>query len=140
MIRILFAPLVGLAGLATSACQLIPPADPAQGTAAQAPLAAAVHAAPGQRFTVGEAAQCTSGGGTVVPRGRMQTDYCLIPTRDAGKACRSGSDCAGECVSSDPAVAAGQPVGGTCQPDNGPLFGCYAKVEDGRSTGTICVD
>ncbi len=140
MIRSL--PLFSLfvASLALGGCQIIPPADSAQAAAAAQNLPVAVHAAPGQRFTAAEAAQCTSGGGMVMPRGRMQTDYCLTATRDAGQACRGDSDCAGACLSADSAAVAGQAVGGTCQPDNGPLFGCYAKVEDGKATGTICVD
>jgi hypothetical protein len=84
------------------------------------------------------AAACRAAGGIVERRGRLQAELCVKPYADAGKACTSGSQCAGDCVATE-AVADGTQVAGQCQADDRP-FGCFAKVENGRATGGICID
>ena len=63
---------------------------------------------------------------------------------DAGKACASGSECAGDClVPNDRAsriLQPGQQVVGRCQATASP-FGCRATVENGRvATPWVCRD
>lgn len=83
-------------------------------------------------------AACRAGGGLVQKRGRLQAELCVQPFADAGKTCTDGDQCAGDCVT-ETAHQDGAQVAGQCQADNRP-FGCFAKVEDGRATGGICID
>jgi len=84
------------------------------------------------------AAQCRAAGGVVERRGRLQAELCVKPFADAGKSCTDGDQCAGDCVM-EAAGQDGAQVAGQCQADDRP-FGCFAKVEDGRATGGICID
>jgi hypothetical protein len=125
------AMLAALAG-----CTVAPAADTPTPAATFAP---ASHAAFGQPFTAAEATACTAAGGKVSRRGRLGTDYCVTALADAGKVCSDKADCTGKCIGAATA-AAGSAVTGTCQPDNGPLFGCYSTVVGGKATAAICVD
>ncbi len=82
---------------------------------------------------------CGARGGRMERVGRAQTLQCVIPFADAGRACRSGSECqAGNCIG--PVDAAGQSnVTGQCQASN-MAFGCYTRVNNGRAEAAICVD
>lgn len=86
------------------------------------------------------AAACSRAGGTMKPVGKLRSLRCVIAYSDAGKACSSGSQCAGDCRA-DPAVdaAPGQKVAGFCQATSD-RFGCSTQVEDGRAQATICID
>jgi len=85
-------------------------------------------------------AECRASGGKMQRVGRLQTLQCVIQYRDAGKACRSGSDCLGDCVAvGSTAPLEGRATAGVCQADSN-RFGCRTRVEDGRATPTICVD
>jgi putative hemolysin len=79
---------------------------------------------------------CTSSGGRVERRGRLQAEACVHPFADAGKACTDKADCQGKCVSTgnDPTATAGQ-----CQADDR-LFGCYSEIKGGEAVNTICID
>lgn len=84
------------------------------------------------------AAACSAKGGSVQPVGRAQIPTCVIPYADAGKACTDKSQCEGACIA-DGNQESQDAVAGQCQKTNR-QFGCYAKIVNGKSTGTICVD
>ncbi len=74
------------------------------------------------------------------PVGRMQTVQCVIAYADAGKSCRSGTECAGDCRAVQGLdVRPGQQVAGSCQATSD-RFGCSTRVENGRAQSTICID
>lgn len=81
---------------------------------------------------------CRGAGGEVRQEGMLGMYRCVKPYADAGKACRSKSDCEGKCLATDDAAPDAE-VTGACQANDSP-FGCYAEVEDGKVTGAICVD
>lgn len=81
---------------------------------------------------------CEAGGGEVRQEGMLGMYRCVTPFADAGKACRSASDCAGKCLVKDDSPVGGEAVG-ACQANDSP-FGCYAEIEDGKVTTAICVD
>lgn len=81
---------------------------------------------------------CSKAGGEVRQEGMLGMYRCVKPYADAGKSCRSKSDCEGKCLAADDATP-DQETTGVCQADDSP-FGCYAEVEDGRITNAICVD
>lgn len=83
-------------------------------------------------------AQCSAKGGSVQPVGRAQIPTCVIPYADAGKACTDKSQCEGACIAEGNLESQGA-VSGQCQKTNR-QFGCYAKIENGKATATICVD
>jgi hypothetical protein len=83
---------------------------------------------------------CAAQGGRMERVGRMQTLQCVIAYPDAGKTCRDGDDCLGDCrVPGGVIVEDGRPVAGQCAATSD-RFGCYTRVEDGRATAAICVD
>lgn len=86
----------------------------------------------------GEEKACTARGGQWLRDGLRGQLLCRIPNRDAGRSCQNNSDCQGRCF-----APAGTPVGesvqGKCSPHK-PYFGCYAQVEAGRATPSLCVD
>ncbi len=108
--------------------------------AACAPVPAEQSAPVGPNSTMADnaAAECRALGGVVERRGRLQAELCVRPFADAGKTCTDGDQCAGDCVT-ETAHQDGAPVTGQCQADDRP-FGCFAKVENGRATGGICID
>jgi len=81
---------------------------------------------------------CAASGGVVRQEGMLGMYRCVRPFADAGKACRSKSDCEGKCLATDDATP-DQDVIGACQAEDSP-FGCYAEVEDGKIQNAICVD
>lgn len=81
---------------------------------------------------------CKSSGGEVRQEGMLGMYRCVKPYADAGKACRSKSDCEGKCLATDDAAPDAE-VTGVCQTDDSP-FGCYAEVEGGKIQQAICVD
>jgi len=81
---------------------------------------------------------CAEAGGEVRQEGMLGMYRCVKPYADAGKPCRSKSDCEGKCLATDDA-APDREATGVCQSDDSP-FGCYAEIEDGRITNAICVD
>ncbi|OFX04334.1 MAG: hypothetical protein A3E78_14560 [Alphaproteobacteria bacterium RIFCSPHIGHO2_12_FULL_63_12] len=81
---------------------------------------------------------CAAAGGAVRQEGMLGMYRCVKPFADAGKACRSKSDCEGKCLATDDAAPDAE-VTGACQADDSP-FGCYAEVEGGKVQAAICVD
>ena len=86
-----------------------------------------------------ETAACRARGGELAPVCRMQTIQCVIRYADAGQACRDGDDCQGDCRAADVSLPAGSPATGQCQATSD-LCGCFANVEDGRTTAGLCAD
>lgn len=83
---------------------------------------------------------CAAQGGQMQRVGRAQTLQCVIAYPDAGKTCRDGDDCLGDCrVGGGVIVEAGRPVQGQCSATSD-RFGCYTTIEDGRAQAAICVD
>lgn len=84
--------------------------------------------------------QCEQRGGTVTRGGLMGDEFCLLRMSDAGRSCRSSSECLGACLRDNPLyLRAGARVKGQCQPTNSP-FGCQYRVERGRLQRRLCVD
>ncbi len=71
----------------------------------------------------------------------MQQPACVLTFKDAGKACKDGDDCAGDCMapSSGGFAVAGSSVTGVCAVNDDPC-GCKQTVEDGKATAAICID
>ena len=83
---------------------------------------------------------CVAAKGTWGAMGMRGLAGCSIPYADAGKTCTDGDQCRGDCRVTEPDQAMGdKPITGQCQASSSP-FGCFARVEDGRSTGFLCVD
>ncbi len=71
---------------------------------------------------------CEAAGGAFVRTGHgLQS--CQSRTRDAGKSCRTGSDCDGACLARSM----------SCAPVR-PLFGCNDVVEDDGRRVSLCID
>jgi len=77
---------------------------------------------------VQERAACLRAGGQMMLRGGG-IHSCIQPTRDAGRACTSASDCQGLCLARS----------GTCAPYQ-PLFGCHEVFTVPGRRETLCVD
>jgi putative hemolysin len=82
---------------------------------------------------------CAAQGGQIMRVGRLQTERCVVPFSDAGKTCRDGDDCLGDCRARDPGPREGANVTGVCAPNDLP-FGCNTPIENGRAQPTLCVD
>ena len=102
-------------------------------------LAACAPAAPGPTQTAqSEEATCATRGGSMQPVGRMQRPTCVVPYADAGKTCSDKADCQGACIAEGNLEAQGATTG-QCQKTT-VQFGCFAKIENGKATGAICID
>jgi hypothetical protein len=122
--------LIILAAFAiAAACTPAPPTPPEAPTPAQTSSPA----------PSADEASCAATGGSWQPVCRMQKPTCVITYADAGKACTSGDQCAGDCVSSGDSIPAGEAASGICSTNSDPC-GCRTKIEDGKSVGTLCVD
>lgn len=109
--------------LALSACAAPPPVQPAEPAAVPATQSA-----------------CLAAKGTWGPMGMRGIAGCSVPYADAGKTCTDGDQCLGDCRVVEPDQAMlDKPITGQCQASSSP-FGCFARVEDGHSTGFLCVD
>lgn len=85
-------------------------------------------------------AACQARGGEIRRVGRMQSEQCVIRYADAGRACTSGDQCAGDCrIDQSPFPEAGRVAQGRCQAES-QNFGCHANVEDGKATPALCID
>ena len=98
--------------------------DATQSVAAPAPPSAPPPLPPA---LAAEARACAQSGGTLRPRGLAGLWSCVRATRDAGRACSSGSDCEGECLARSR----------TCAPLD-PLFGCHEVLDRAGWTQTLC--
>ena len=72
-------------------------------------------------------AACEARGGQWAVQGLGQ--YCVSRTGDGGKACRTGADCAGDCLARSM----------TCAPAK-PLLGCNEVVTDSGMRVSECVE
>jgi hypothetical protein len=108
-------------------------------TVPQAP-AEPVKGAP-QQYTDKE---CSAKGGSMQTAGRSGAPMCMVKYKDAGKSCKSDSDCKGQCRVAlgheNRIKQPGEKVAGVCQATNSP-FGCFATVEKGVvDKPMMCVD
>mgnify|MGYP004071849521 CR=1 FL=1 len=97
-----------------------------------------------EAFTQADQNACAAAGGTYEQAGMLGWFRCTQSFADGGKVCRDGDDCMGRCMSDGTGAAFNEdgtpkPVTGVCAANDNP-FGCYATIEDGFSTGTLCVD
>src|SRR5262245_26889617 len=94
--------LIAVAALAVAACSPSAPPAPAEPAPAAAP-APAEPASPGPAEPASPApaadqASCMAKGGEWRPVCRMQQPACVLTFKDAGKACKDGDDCEGDCM------------------------------------------
>ncbi len=91
--------------------------------------------------------QCMDRGGNWAPQGSGAPQCTFTQTlsrprarsaADAGKLCTSQAQCSYGCVYRGPEVGRGDPVQGQCRA-TGRTTGCFSMVENGKSTGRICV-
>ncbi len=83
-------------------------------------------------------AACAKAGGEVRPVCMRGLPMCVVNFSDAGKACKSGSDCMGRCLG-DSSTPMNQPATGKCSATNDPC-GCFQLVENGVAQPTLCAD
>ncbi len=82
-------------------------------------------------------AECLARQGRWARMGEGAIAQCVLPTGDAGKACRDHAECESRCLA-PPGTPAGQSTAGVCAADTD-AFGCREVVRRGRAM-TICVD
>jgi len=85
-----------------------------------------------------DADTCSARGGDMMRVGRLQTLRCVVPFSDAGKVCRDGDDCLGDCRAASSGPNEGT-TSGVCAPNDLP-FGCNTPIEKGRPGPSLCVD
>lgn len=131
--------LIALAALAAAACSPTEPSAPVEpaSTATPAPEASTPASPP----TGADQASCITKGGEWRPVCRMQQPACVMTFADAGKECKDGDDCAGDCMAPNSAGFAqtSATVTGVCAVNDDPC-GCKQTVEDGKATAAICID
>ncbi|EDL48119.1 hypothetical protein [Erythrobacter sp. SD-21] len=134
--------LLLLAPLALSGCVVPEPEAGQQGEPVDetTTVSQGMPALPGGAMSAEDRRACEGQGGTVERRGMAQTELCVTPYADAGKACTDGDQCDGRCIAEGQVGAPhGEPVTGICQRDDR-LFGCFGIVEDGAIEAGLCVD
>lgn len=94
---------------------------------------------PNTPLTKAEIQKCKEDGGVVKNVGLMEIPKCVIPYKDAGKVCKSSSECSASCVVMKSNIPMGTKISGECQHDNA-LYGCYVLVEDGVAGPRMCSD
>lgn len=119
--------------MALAACAPVAPTPTAADEAGEA-----WSGAPPVTLSDAEIAACDARGGTVRPVCMMGTPQCVVAYADAGRACRDGDDCQGDCRAEEMGPY-GQAAVGRCQASSDPC-GCFANVEDGRIDAALCVD
>ncbi len=130
-LTLILSALLLLAGCTTTAADT---SAPGNGSAPVAGDTGAADAAAAE-------ADCAAVGGTLMPLGRLQRVQCVVPYADAGKSCRTKSDCTGQCLGSgDAELVPGTAATGVCQRDMSQNFGCRQRIDGGLAQGTICVD
>ena len=85
------------------------------------------------------AESCAAAGGTWRKVGMLRQELCDMPTHDAGKSCKSSSECESVCVAPDGADLT-KPVTGTCFRSLVLVGTCLARVENGRVATAQCSD
>jgi putative hemolysin len=119
--------LIGLTAFSLSACTMAEPSAPPGPASGQKTVASATE-------------DCKKKGGDLLAVGMMGREHCVIPFKDAGKACNDGSQCEGDCWAKSPRETAKDgKAAGTCQPTNMP-FGCNSRLDNGVASPVLCVD
>jgi hypothetical protein len=90
--------------------------------------------------------ECRACNGEWGPHGLRQNESCLCHTHDAGKVCKDGGDCEGECVGdgttevTDPGPPPRGYFLGRCS-EYDHLFGCHKLLTDGtKAAGPTRLD
>jgi hypothetical protein len=90
--------------------------------------------------------ECFGRGGQFGYRGLASWPICTVALSDAGKACRSSSECQGECIVDFErraidwrSIPQGTPMAGECTAVS-PHLGCYLIIHEGRTAGAMCAD
>ncbi|MGQ0559991.1 MAG: hypothetical protein ACT4OE_10500 [Sphingosinicella sp.] len=131
--------------LAPAACSAPPPEPGARSAAAPGSGVAAVATNEVAAPVDDERAQCEARGGQLAQAGLSGGMTCVLPTPDAGRACRGSPDCQGRfCLLDQRRLGGKRPepgaeVPGACQPTDY-LYGCRDTVENGRFQGALCID
>lgn len=84
--------------------------------------------APGEALPA-EGLACLGSGNLWVRAGQTDLFACVRPTTDAGKVCRKGTDCEGECLARSM----------SCAPYD-PLLGCNDILQDNGARVTLCLN
>jgi len=133
-LTLMLSALLLLAGCTTTA------ADTSASSNGSAPVAGATGAG-GAADAAAAEVDCAAVGGKLMPLGRLQRVQCVVPYADAGKRCRTKSDCSGQCLASgDAELVPRTAATGVCQRDMSQNFGCRQRIDGGLAQGTICVD
>jgi hypothetical protein len=82
---------------------------------------------------------CIAESGHLQRIGKAQALFCVKPYADGGMPCRSKANCLGKCIDYS-GRPDGQTATGYCQLTDAPLRGCFAEVERGKVTRSICID
>ena len=82
---------------------------------------------------------CEAKGGSYRRVCLMGVWSCVMPYKDAGKACTDGDQCEGRQCRLEGSAKPGDSVTGACVRSSDPC-GCFGLVEDGKSQGVLCVD
>ncbi|WP_105265373.1 hypothetical protein [Pseudoalteromonas sp. T1lg76] len=82
---------------------------------------------------------CLDKGGVIKAVCMNAIPACIYKYPDAGKQCRSGSECEGDCLVVGDFVGEGSEVIGQCKVDNDPC-GCYQRIFDGVAEYAMCTD
>lgn len=103
-------------------------ADPAPTPTPTPPPPTPTPAPPEPPLLARQRAECAAANGVLTPRG-PGVSACVMPTRDAGRACDADADCEGLCLARS----------GTCAP-LAPLFGCHEVFTAPGRRETLCTD
>ena len=89
-------------------------------------------------FALIELDKCEGSGGTIQARGINSRAVCVLPFKDAGKACSDKSDCQGVCFAAPNAILGKDHSSGTCQKDPYDFPTCFQSVSQGTVMGGPC--
>lgn len=98
-----------------------------------------------KNFTEADRDACAAAGGLYERAGMLGWYRCTKSFPDGGKVCRDNDECmGGRCMADGGEMTfnrdgSPKPMTGVCAVNDNP-FGCYATIEDGYPTGTLCVD
>ena len=96
----------------------------------------------GEKATAEERAACEAVGGKIQKAGMLEYEHCIQTMADGGEVCSDSSECQSKCIippQEGREYYPGEAVTGQCaMTDN--IFGCYARVTDGKAEPTLCVD
>lgn len=82
---------------------------------------------------------CLRSGGRWLGPVALGEHACAYKARDAGRPCRDGRECEGDCIARED-VPAGTPGPGNCSQETSNLGRCVNLVTSGAATGLICLE